>query len=302
MLYDVVIIGSGPSGLAAGLYAARAGGCALLIEELYAGGQMTKSERIDNYPGFDDGIDGIALAARMEKHAIRFGLEKKQAQVTGLDMEADPKRVMLDSGEVNTKTIIIATGTRPNKLGLEGEDAFVGAGISYCATCDAAFFKGRDVAVIGGGNAAFNEAIHLSRFAGKVYLVHRRSTCRAVAALQTVVKNEPRVEMILNSAVVELFGDDRLSGIKVRNVETGGERVLDVAGMFVAIGAKPRVELVAGKLELDQGGYIVTDAHMQTSIPGVYAIGDVRNTPLRQVVTAVADGAIAATHAIENMR
>ncbi len=295
---DIVIIGGGPAGLAAGIYAARSGRSALLLESMYAGGQMTKTMNVENYPGFEQGVDGFSLAAKLEKQAQSFGLQIINDEVTGVDFSGPVKRVKCAGKEYEAKTVIVATGASPRKLGVAREEELTGAGISYCATCDGAFFKNRNVVVVGGGDTAISDALYLARFVNKVYVVHRRDTLRAADVLQKAAFNEPKIEFVFNSVPDRVLGDKEVTGLVVKN-KAGEERTLEAEGIFAAVGIQPNTALFEGVLTLNEGGYIVTDAHMKTSVECVYAAGDVRNTPLRQIVTAVADGAVAATSAVE---
>lgn len=295
---DIVIIGGGPAGLAAGIYAARSGRNTLLLESVYAGGQMTRTMNVENYPGFEQGVDGFSLAAKLEAQAKSFGLQTANEEVVSVELSGPVKRVKCAGKEYEAKTVIVATGASPRKLGVAREDELTGAGISYCATCDGAFFKNRNVAVVGGGDTAIADALYLARFVNKVYVVHRRDTLRATDVLQKAAFGEPKIEFVWNSVPERLVGEKEVTGLIVKNKE-GEERELGVEGIFVAVGIEPNTKLFQGVLALDEGGYVIADAHMRTSIEGVYAAGDARNTPLRQIVTAVADGAVAATSAVE---
>lgn len=298
-MIDIAIIGAGPAGLTAGLYAARGGANAVLFEEVFAGGQAAKTCQIDNYPGFEDGIEGSELGIRMERQALRFGLSIKYDPVLKLDLLYPVKRIETSAGTVEAKTVILCTGANPKKLGLPSEERLTGAGVSYCATCDGAFFRNKDVAVIGGGDTALSDALYLSRFASKVTLIHRRNELRGCSMLQKAVQDEPKIHLELEHVVTELHGEKLLDGLRVKHVKTGEEHTLSVSGVFAAVGIEPRTDIVRGMLPLTAGGYIQTDALMRTAVDGVYAAGDVRDTPLRQIVTAVADGAVAATAALE---
>ena len=300
--YDIAIIGGGPAGLTAGLYAARGGANAALFEEMFPGGQAAVTEQIDNYPGFPEGVQGAEIGMRMEQQATRFGLNMYYEGVSEAELTGEIKRIHTPGGVMEAKAVILCMGASPRKLGLPKEEALTGLGVSYCATCDGAFFKGKPVAVIGGGDTALSDAVYLSRFAEKVYLVHRRDTFRGSKVLQDQVRALPNVELVLESVPEALLGEEKLTGLRVKHVRTGEVRDLPVDGLFVAIGTVPRTGLVQNSdLQFDSGGYIITDAHMRTNLPGVYAAGDIRNTPLRQVVTAVADGAVAATTALEEL-
>lgn len=299
---DIVIIGGGPAGLSAGLYAARGGADAVLFEELFAGGQAAKTERIDNYPGFPDGLDGYAVGGLIESQAVKFGLNIAYEGVEALRLAGPDKEVVLADRTVRARAVILAMGAEPRKLGVAREDALTGAGISYCATCDGAFFKGRDVAVIGGGDTALADALYLSRICTSVTVIHRRDEFRAARVLQEQAFASANIHFAFNSVVASLSGETALDGLVLRDVKTEETRALPVSGAFVAVGILPRTALAAGELGLSEGAPIPTDARMQTAIPGVFAAGDIRDTPLRQVVTACADGAIAATFALEYAR
>ena len=295
----VAIIGGGPAGLAAGIYAARGGARVKLFEELFPGGQIVKTHRVENYPGITGGPDGYALAAALEKHAAEFDLPIVYGSVANLKLTEGEKTFTVNGDEFSAAAVILCMGATPRKLGHPDEDRFVGAGISYCATCDGAFYRGKDVAIVGGGDTAVADALYLSGLCNKVYVIHRRDQFRAAGTLVDRVKQAENVELVLDSTVVALSGEDRLSAVTVENKFTHETRELPVSGLFVAVGILPRTDLVQDQVALDEGGFIVTDKFMQTSIPGVFAAGDVRDTPLRQVVTACADGAIAATKAVE---
>ncbi len=298
-MLDIAIIGGGPAGLSAGLYAARGGAYAALFEELYAGGQAAKTHQIDNYPGFSDGIEGFMLGAQIEQQATRFGLTIEYATVRELVLAGDEKKIVLADRTIEAKTVILAMGASPKKLGVEREAEMTGAGVSYCATCDGAFFRSKEVAIVGGGDTAIADALYLSRFADRVYVIHRRDQLRASEALQKAARAEEKIEFIWDSVVTALLGEKQIEGLTVKNVRTGLLRPVTVAGVFVAVGIEPRTELVRGQLTLAPDGSIVTDSRMQTSLPGVFAAGDIRDTVLRQVVTACADGAVAATNALD---
>ena len=295
----IAIIGGGPAGLAAGIYAVRGGADVKLFEELFPGGQIVKTHRVENYPGFTGGPDGYALAAALEKHASEFDLPVIYGAVTDLKLTEGEKTFTVNGEAYAADAVILCMGAGPRKLGHPDEEKYVGAGVSYCATCDGAFYRNKDVAIVGGGDTAVSDALYLSGLCRKVYLIHRRDQFRAAATLVDRVKRAENVELVLDSTVVGLSGEDRLSAVTVENKFTKEQRELSVGGLFVAVGILPRTELVQGQLDLDEGGFIVTDKYMQTDLPGVFAAGDIRNTPLRQVVTACADGAIAATKAVE---
>jgi thioredoxin reductase (NADPH) len=297
-VYDMVILGGGPGGYTAALYGARAGLRVLVIEKLSAGGQMALTSQVDNYPGFPDGVDGFTLGMNMQQQAERFGAKTEYAQVLSLDLKAEPKLVCTDSGDFYGKTVVIATGAGARKLGIEHEDRLTGRGVGYCAHCDGMFFRDRVVALVRGGNSAAAEAIFLSRIAKKVILIHRRDTLRATKLYHEQIRKLPNIEFRWNSAVTELMGDEKLSSIRVKNLQSGDEELLEVDGLFISIGRIPNSELVQDQLELEKG-YIVSDETARTSIPGVFAVGDVRTKALRQIITAAADGANAAHFAEE---
>jgi len=292
-IFDMIIIGGGPGGYTAALYAARAGMKVVVLEKLSAGGQMALSHKIDNYPGFEEGIDGFTLAEKMQSQAERFGAETEYAEVTKLDLHADPKVVKTTEGIFLGKTVVIATGANPRQLDVPGEQELVNRGVAYCAACDGMFYKGKTVVVVGGGNSAAADALLLSRIAKKVIVVHRRDTLRATKIYHEPLMQAENVEFRWNSQVTELIHDDRLTGVKLRHVLTGDETTLPCDGLFVTVGRKPATNLVDGLLGLDGSGYIVAGETTETSLPGVYAVGDVRTKLLRQVVTAVADVAMA---------
>jgi thioredoxin reductase (NADPH) len=298
--YDVIIIGGGPCGYTAALYSVRAGLRALVLEKLSPGGQMATTSEIDNYPGFDEGIDGYELSVRMQKGAERFGAVTEFAEVTSLDLSADPKIVYTTGGKYEAPAIIIATGASPKELGVPGEAKMRGRGVSYCATCDAMFFRGRTVAVVGGGNSAAADALVLSRVCSKVYVVHRRDKLRASNSYLLPLNKANNIEFVWNALVDRIIYDDEaVTGLSYVDKVTGESSVLPCDGIFVAIGRKPVSGLVAGQLDIDEYGYIIADETTRTAIPGVFVAGDVRTKQLRQIVTAVADGAMAAEQAQE---
>ncbi len=292
-VYDMIVVGGGPGGYTAVLYAARSGLDTLVLEKLSAGGQMALTEAIDNYPGFEEGIDGFTLAEKMQRQAERFGAKSEYAEVERVDLAASPKVLETSAGVFYGRTVVLATGAGPRELGLANEAALTGRGVAYCAACDGMRYRGRTVVVVGGGNSAAGDALALSRVAKKVILVHRRDSLRATKVYHEPLMRAENMEFRWNSAVTELLGGDRLTGVRLRDLRTGEETQLDCDGVFISVGRKPATELVQGQLELDRGGYIVADETTKTSLPGVYAVGDVRTKPLRQVVTAVADGAMA---------
>jgi len=292
-VYDMIVIGGGPGGYTAALYAARAGLDTLVVEKLSAGGQMALTHQIDNYPGFVEGIGGWELAEQMQKQAERFGAKTRNAEVRSVGLTENPKRVETSEGTFYGKTVVLATGANPRELGVSAERDLVGRGVAYCAACDGMFFKGKTVVVVGGGNTAAADALLLSRIAQKVIIVHRRDTLRATKIYHEPLMKAENVEFRWNSVVTELLHGDRLTGVRLKDVLTGEETQIDTDGLFVSVGRKPATELVDGQIALDKGGYIVAGETTETNVPGVYAVGDVRTKLLRQVVTAVADGAMA---------
>ena len=298
-IYDMIIIGGGPGGYTAALYAARAGLSALVLERFAPGGQMALTSQIDNYPGFPQGVDGFALGQDMRAAAERFGAKTVMAEVKKLDLKANPKVAETVKGVFYGKTVAFATGANPRKLGIPGEKELTGLGVSYCAHCDGMFYRGKTVAVVGGGNSAVADALILSRVAQKVYIIHRRDSLRATKIYYEPLRKAENVEFVWNSAVSALHSDETLSAVTVRDLQSGREREIRLDGLFVSIGREPATELVAGQLALVEAGYIAAGEDTVTSIPGVYAVGDVRSKALRQVVTAVADGAMAAQMAEE---
>ncbi len=296
-IYDTVIIGGGPAGYTAALYAARAGLSTLVLEKLSAGGQMALTSQVDNYPGFPEGVDGFTLGDAMQQGAERFGARTELAEVKALQLQEDPKCIETSEGTFYGKTVILATGAVARKLGVPEEERLTGKGVNYCAHCDGHFYKGKTVAVIGGGNSAVADALLLSRLAETVYLIHRRDTLRADKVYDAPLKAASNIRFLWNSTVSKLLYGDRLEGITVRDTVSGTEQDLAVDGIFISVGRDPVTELVKDQLELDSGGYVVADETTRTSIPGVYAAGDLRTKKLRQIVTAVADGAAAAHEA-----
>ena len=298
-IYDMIVIGGGPAGYTAALYAARSGLSVLVLEKLSAGGQMALTERIDNYPGFEDGIDGFTLGEKMQQSAERFGAVTELAEVYKADLSERIKTLETSEGVFHGCTVVIATGASPRPLGIPNESALVGKGVHYCAACDGAFYRGKTVAVVGGGNSAAADALTLSRIARKVYLIHRRDSLRATKVYHQPLTAAPNVEFCWNSTVSALLHEDRLTGLRLKDVGTGAERELACDGVFISVGRAPATELFWDELELDKSGYIVADESTRTSLPGVFAAGDVRAKALRQVVTAVADGAVAVHYAEE---
>ena len=298
-IYDMLIIGGGPAGYTAALYAARAGFSVAVMEKLSPGGQMALTQQIDNYPGFENGVDGFELAMKMQQGAQRFGAETFYAEVYKMDLAAQPKVIESSEGVFYAKTVVIATGASPRELGIAKEKELLGRGVAYCAACDGMFYKDKDVIVVGGGNSAAADAALLSRVAKSVTVVHRRDTLRATKVYHEPLMKTENVNFEWNSTVEDILHEDKVTGVKIKNVLTGEEKVVEAQGVFVSIGRKPATELVEGQLELDGGGYIVADESTKTNIPGVYAVGDVRTKVVRQVVTAVADGAVAVHYAEE---
>ena len=298
MSYEVIVIGAGPAGLTAGIYLARAKLKAIILEKLAPGGQVIITTKVENYPGFPKGINGPELMLLFEQQVRDLGIEIRTAfAVNEIRLEGEKKLVVGEGETLETKAIILATGARFKKLGVPGEERLTGRGVSYCATCDAPFFQGMDVAVIGGGNTAIVEALHLTKFAKKVFIIHRRDELRAAKALQEEAFKNEKIEFIWNTIVKEIKGENKVEGLVLENVKTGEREELKVNGCFIFIGFQPNSELVKDLVSLDENGYIITDNFCQTSIPGIFAAGDVRNGPLKQIATAVGDGAIAAVGA-----
>jgi len=294
-VFDVVIIGGGPAGLTAGLYTSRARLETLLVERMIPGGQVMTTTKVENYPGFPGGIDGPDLMMRFQEHCQEFGLRIETGEVEGLEDQGEYKVLTIDGKPVKARAVIIATGAEPRKLGVAGESEFTGRGVSYCATCDGAFFRDATVAIVGGGDTAAEEALFLTRFAKKVYLIHRRGELRATAILQDRVLNNEKIEPVWNAEVTGVKGDNSgMKSVQLKDRVSGEERSLDLEGMFIAIGVTPKAQFLAELLKLDSEGYIHTDTECRTSIPGVFAAGDVRKKILKQIATAVGDGAIAA--------
>ena len=292
-IYDMIIVGGGPGGYTAALYAARAGLDTLVLERLSAGGQMALTHQIDNYPGFEDGIDGFSLAAKMQKQAERFGAKTEYAEVLRMELAQQPKVIETRNDTFYSRTVVLATGANPRELGIHGEKELVGRGVAYCAACDGMFYRDKTVAVVGGGNSAAAEALILSRIAKKVILIHRRDSLRATKIYHEPLMQAENVEFHWNSEVTEFLHDQKLTGLRLRDVRTGAESTVECDGAFISIGRKPATELLHGQVTLDENGYVLAGETTQTNLPGVYAVGDMRTKPLRQVVTAVADGAMA---------
>ncbi len=297
-VYDVLILGGGPAGYTAAMYAARSGLRTLVLERLAAGGQMALTHQVDNYPGFDEGVDGFTLGMKMQRGAERFGAKTVNADVLCADLDREIKVLHTSQGDYYGRTVILATGANPRKLGLPMEEELTGRGVHYCAACDGMFYRGKTVILVGGGNSAVADALVLARVAKKVILVHRRDTLRASKIYHEPLAQTENIAFRWNSEVVELLHDQRLNGAVVRNRLTGEEETIPVDAVFVSIGRQPATALFEGVLELDEGGYIVAGESTKTSLDGVFAVGDVRTKAVRQIVTATADGAVAA-HQIE---
>ena len=297
--YDMIVIGGGPAGYTAALYAARAGLSTLVLEKMSVGGQMAITDVIDNYPGFDEGIDGFTLGMKMQAGAQRFGAETEYGEVTAVKLDDKEKSIVTDAGELFARTVVIATGAGPRPLGVDGEEKLIGRGVHYCAHCDGRFYKDKTVVVVGGGNSAAADALYLSRLAKKVYVVHRRDTLRATKIYHEPLMRMENVEFIWNSTISSFLADGKLSGVRILDRVSGEERTVEADGVFVSIGRTPETSLFKGQLDLDEGGYIIADETTRTNADGVFAVGDVRTKALRQVVTAVADGAVAAHFAEE---
>ena len=298
-IYDMIIIGGGPAGYSAALYAARAGLDTLVIEKMSAGGQMALTDIIDNYPGFDEGVDGFTLGMKMQQGAERFGAVSEYGEVLSVELTGDVKTITTDSGEYQSRTVVIATGANPRPLGLPQEQQLLGRGLHYCAHCDGRFYKDKTVMVVGGGNSAVSDALYLSRIAKKVLLVHRRDTLRATKIYHEPLMKAENVEFLWNRTVSDVVMGDRIIGATLQNVASGASEQVLCDGIFVSVGRVPVTEFLEGALPLDEYGYIIADETTRTSLPGVFAVGDVRTKALRQVVTAAADGAVAVHFAEE---
>lgn len=296
-MYDVIIIGGGPAGLSCGIYAGRAGMKTLIIENMFSGGQMSTTNEVENYPGTETVVSGAELAYRMEQQARACGVSFLNTNVMEVRTDGAVKQVVTNGETLETKTVVLALGTTARKLGLADETRLTGKGVSYCATCDGAFFRGKDVAVIGGGDTALEDAIFLSKLCRKVYLVHRREAFRGAEILQERVRQTENIELCRPMTVGKILGEERVSGLVLRHTGTAAEHRLAVDGIFIAAGSEPAKVPLQGKVRLSQDGYIVTDEKMQTDVPGVYAAGDIREKQLRQIITAASDGAVAGTNA-----
>ncbi len=290
---DLIIIGAGPAGLTAGLYAARARLKTLMLERLSPGGQVLMTDWVENYPGFPDGISGFDLIDKMRRQAEKFDLVIESQEVSRLELSPEKKVVVTDKGTLETRALILTSGATPRKLGVEGEELLIGKGVSYCATCDGPFYRDQEVALIGGGDTAVEEAIFLTRFAAKVHLIHRRDELRATKWLRERVMALDQVNIVWDTVPTRIVGDTEVKGVELKNGKTGKTSHLPVQGVFVFVGYIPNTELVKGQLELDKLGFVVTNNDMQTSVPGVFAAGDIRSKILRQIATAVGEGATA---------
>ena len=297
--YDVVVIGGGPGGYCAALYAARANLSTLVIEKFAPGGQMATTEIVENYPGFVDGINGFELGMQMKKGAERFGVKTKLAEVKSVELDKNPKLIHTAKDTFEAKTVILALGAFPRELGLENERNLRGRGISYCATCDGMFYRDKTVVIVGGGNTAVADAIFLAKICKKVYLVHRRDELRASKTYMESLERTENIEFLWSSEVIEVLEDEFVTGVKVKSRKDDSVQEIACDGVFVAIGNIPNTDLIKGQVALDDAGYVVADETTKTNIPGVFAVGDMRQKPLRQIVTAVADGAVASKYAEE---
>lgn len=293
-MYDVIIIGAGPAGLTAGMYAARGGLNTVVLELAMPGGQAASTEKIENYPGFPEGVNGFELMNLFHKQALTFGVEFIFEEVLKLDLKGNVKKVQTNSQTLEARTIIIAAGSKPRLLGVPGEDSFRGRGVSYCATCDGAFFRGKTVVVVGGGDAAIEEGMYLTKFAEQVTIVHRREGFRASQIAIKRAKANPKIKFELSAVVEEIMGSDHVQGVRLKGVQSGEIREIPADGVFIYVGTDPNAQFIEGEIETNEQGYVETNSRLQTNIEGVYAAGDIRNTPLRQVATAVGDGALAA--------
>lgn len=297
-VFDVLIIGGGPGGLTAGIYAGRSQLKVAMLEKMMPGGQVASTDLIENYPGFEDGVGGFDLVQKMEKQARKFGLQILNGTVDSLDLNANPKKVVASGVEYLAKTIIIATGTQARLLNIPGEKEFKGRGVSYCATCDGPFFKDKDIVVIGGGSSGVQESLFLTRFVNSIHLYEYLDHLNAERILQERAKENAKIHIHTSHQVLAIHGEKTVESVTVKDRESGEETTVDASGVFIWIGVNPNSEFLKGKVDLNDRGYIITDEKMQTSVPGVYAIGDVRDTPVRQITTAVGDGTIAAVSAL----
>jgi thioredoxin reductase (NADPH) len=296
-IYEVIIVGGGPAGLTAGLYSSRAGLTSILIEKGIFGGQITYAEHVENFTGFPQGISGQELGEKMHEQARKHGLKILTAEVTGLEMQGEMKLVKTTEGDYTGRTVIMAGGAVRRKLGVEGETRLTGRGVSYCAVCDSAFFRDQRVAVVGGGDTAITEALHLAKFASNITIIHRRDQLRAGHVLQEKLRSEPKIDFLWDTTVTAIEGADMVERIKLLNVKTGQGAEMEVSGVFVSVGTNPDTEYVKTILPLDESGYIITNEKMETPVPGIFAAGDIRHNSARQAITAAGDGATAAIYA-----
>lgn len=297
---DVIVIGGGPGGYASALYCARSGLSVKVLEKIGPGGQMANTLNIENYPGFsEDGINGYDLAEKMMYGSEKFGVVTELAEVTAVESDGPVKKITAGKKYYESKTVVISTGAKPRKLGLANEDRFLGRGIAYCATCDGMFYKGKPVAVVGGRNSAVLDALYLSKICPKVYIVHRRDSLRATKIYEADLANAGNIEILWNNVPEKIVGKDAVEGLEIKNIVEGSVRTLECKGIFVSVGRSPETELFKGKLEMNDGGYIVADETTRTNVDGVFVVGDVRTKPMRQVVTAVADGATSSMYVEE---
>lgn len=295
--YDVIIIGGGPAGLTAGLYASRSRLSTLLVEKGLIGGQIINAERVENYPGFPNGISGFEIVDLMHQQATKYGLRTLMAEVGSIKLQKERKIIKTNNGKFVTKVVIIAGGSKWQKMNIPGEDKYAGKGVSYCATCDAAFFKDLPVAVVGGGDSAITEALHLAKFATKVSVIHRRDQLRATKILQEKAFTEPKIEFLWDSTVTEIIGQNNVQRLKLHQVKTDEESTLNISGIFISIGLSPNTDYLKDILPLDDSGHIITNNHLETGTIGIYAAGDIRRDSARQAITAAGDGATAAIYA-----
>ena len=293
MIYDVVIIGSGPAGMTAAIYATRAGLSTIVLERMFAGGQMSETPEIDNYPGFES-ISGFELSDKMSRQAKMLGAEIQQCTVNDIEFSESHNVIRTSSSDIEAKAVILALGATHRHLGTFGEDKFQGLGVSYCATCDGNFFRNREVCVVGGGNTALEDALYLSKICSKVYLIHRRNAFRGFDTLVKKVKEQDNIQLVLDSVVESINGDERVSSVTVRNVNNGSTETIPVSACFIAVGSKPNTEILVGKLNLSESGHIIAGEDTRTNLAGVFAAGDVRQKELYQIITACSDGAVAA--------
>lgn len=299
--YDVVIIGGGPAGLTAGIYAARARLKSLLLEKGATGGWIVNAGVVENYPGFPDGINGLELADAMQQQALKFGLETLTAEVTGLELNSEQKVLKTSGGNITARAVIVAGGSDLIKLGVPGEEEFTGRGVAYCAVCDGYFYRDIPVAVVGGGNAAMNEALELTKFASKVTVIHRRDELRATRILQERAFAEPKIEFLWNTVVEAIEGGNTVKKLRLKNVKTGEKSTLDISGIFIAAGFRPNTGYLKNVVDLAENGTIITNEKMETNVPGILAAGDIRANSIRQVAAAVGDGAVAAIYAEQHI-